>query len=73
MFKRLKIIKCTKISLERKDRNLGPDDLILDVRTPEEFQAGHIHGAQNTPHDEVVSIADTLKRYKIIYMRDFNV
>ena len=63
----------SEISLERKARNLGPDDLILDVRTPEEFQAGHIHGAQNTSHDKVVSMADTLKRYKIIYMRDFNV
>ncbi len=48
--------------------SLGPDDLILDVRTPEEFQAEHIHGAQNAPHDEVVSIADTLKRYKTIYI-----
>ena len=54
--------------LYNRIQNLGPDDLILDVRTPEEFQAGYIHGAQNTPHDEVASIADTLKQYKTIYI-----
>ena len=54
--------------LHNRIQSLGPNDLILDVRTPEEFQAGHIHGAQNTPHDEVVSIADTLKQYKTIYV-----
>ena len=37
------------------------------------FLAGHIHGAQNIPHDEVVSMADTLKRHKTICIRDFNV
>jgi rhodanese-related sulfurtransferase len=27
--------------------------LLLDVRTPEEFQGGHIPGALNVPHDEL--------------------
>ena len=49
-------------------QSLGPDDLILDVRTPEEFQAGHIRGAQNTPHEEVVGITDNLKQYKTVYV-----
>lgn len=32
----------------------GPDaPLILDVRTPGEFSAGHIPGALNIPHDEL--------------------
>ena len=35
--------------------------------------AEHIHGAQNIPHDEVVSMADTLKQHKTICIRDFNV
>jgi rhodanese-related sulfurtransferase len=49
-------------------QNLGPNDLIIDVRTPEEFQAGHIHEAQNTPHEEVLSVADRLKQYRTVYI-----
>lgn len=29
----------------------GTAPLILDVRTPEEFAAGHLPGARNVPHD----------------------
>ncbi len=54
--------------LHNRIQNLGPDELILDVRTPEEFQAGHIRGAQNTPHGEVVGITDNLKQYKTVYV-----
>jgi|TARA_Y100000294_G_scaffold108611_1_gene100750 rhodanese-related sulfurtransferase len=54
--------------LHNRIQNIEADDLILDVRTPEEFQAGHIHGAQNTPHEEVVTIADNLKQYKTVYV-----
>ncbi len=31
----------------------GTQPLILDVRTPEEFAAGHVPGAVNIPHDQV--------------------
>lgn len=31
----------------------GSAPVILDVRTPEEFDAGHIPGALNVPHDEL--------------------
>jgi rhodanese-related sulfurtransferase len=55
-------------NLHNRIQNLGPDDLVLDVRTPEEFQAGHIHEAQNTPHEKVVSIADNLRKYKTVYV-----
>ena len=44
------------------------NDLILDVRTPEEFQTGHIQGAQNTPHEEVASMAHNLRQYKTVYV-----
>lgn len=33
----------------------GKPPLILDVRTPEEYQAGHIPGAVNIPHDQLAS------------------
>ena len=62
-------MECISIDdLHNRIHSLGPGDLILDVRTPEEFQSGHICGAQNTPHEEVVNIADHLKQYKTVYV-----
>lgn len=48
--------------------NLNDQQLILDVRSPEEFSEGHISGAQNTPHEEVGSIAEDLKKYETVYV-----
>jgi rhodanese-related sulfurtransferase len=40
--------------LEHQARH--PDHLyVLDVRTPEEFAAGHVPGAHNVPHDQLAS------------------
>jgi len=38
----------------------GDAPLLLDVRTPEEFRAGHIPGAINVPHEQVASRAAEL-------------
>jgi|TARA_Y100000294_G_C8505915_1_gene316706 rhodanese-related sulfurtransferase len=54
--------------LYNRIQSLGPDDLILDVRTPEEFKTSHIHGAQNTPHEAVGSIVGDLRKYKTVYV-----
>lgn len=42
--------------LERKD----PGIVVLDVRTPAEFAAGHVPGARNIPHDLLSSRLDEL-------------
>ncbi len=28
-------------------------DIVIDVRTPQEFQSGHVEGALNLPHDSI--------------------
>ena len=37
-------------------------DVVIDVRTPQEFQSGHIEGALNLPHD---SIAQDIAKAKV--------
>lgn len=37
--------------------------LLLDVRTPEEYEAGHVDGARNIPHDQVSARIDELRSW----------
>jgi len=47
--------------------------LILDVRTPEEFAAGHVENAVNIPHDQLAGRLPEIERYAqapvVIYCR----
>jgi phage shock protein E len=54
--------------LHDKVVEMGENSLILDVRSPEEYSAGCIPGSQNTPHEEVSSIAGELKVYDKVYV-----
>jgi rhodanese-related sulfurtransferase len=51
----------------RKD----PQLFVLDVRTPQEFAAGHVPGAVNVPHDQVAARLAEVPRDKdvVIYCR----
>jgi phage shock protein E len=55
--------------MEKKDANL----VVLDVRTPEEFAAGHIPGAVNIPHDQLpnrlAEIAGAKSKDVVVYCR----
>lgn len=42
----------------------GNAPLFLDVRTPEEFAAGHVPGAVNIPHDALPARAGELASHK---------
>lgn len=48
--------------------NLEVNEIILDVRRPDEFEAGHIAGALNIPLDQVLTRAAELRDYKKIYI-----
>jgi rhodanese-related sulfurtransferase len=52
---------------------VGPQDairlmnqhaLVLDIRPPESFAAGHLAGARSLPPDQILKAAETLKKYK---------
>lgn len=47
---------------------LGKNDVILDVRNPDEFKAGHIKGALNIPVTEVSQHVADLKKYDHVYI-----
>lgn len=42
----------------------GKVPVLVDVRTPEEFQAGHVPGARNIPLDQVENRATELDSFK---------
>ena len=54
--------------LHGKIDGLGDKDLILDVRSPGEFNSGHIKGARNQNHESVTEIVDELKEYDTVYV-----
>ena len=43
-------------------------DLLLDVRTPREFNKGYIEGSKNITHKEVADHLEELRPYKKIYV-----
>jgi rhodanese-related sulfurtransferase len=55
--------------LEKNDTSL----VVLDVRTPQEFAAGHIPGAVNIPHDQLpnrlAEIAGAKNKDVVVYCR----
>lgn len=58
--------------LERQHDSQRPT-VVLDVRTPEEFAAGHVPGAINIPHDQlatrVAELADARDKEIVAYCR----
>jgi rhodanese-related sulfurtransferase len=54
---------------------LGTADepIILDVRSPEEYSAGHIPGAINVPYDQIAAHLDSLETFRdreiVVYCR----
>ena len=49
-------------------KNIGPEDLLLDVRSQDEFEAGHIEQAINIPIDEFRNRLSEIPTDKKIYI-----
>ncbi|MCB0357745.1 MAG: rhodanese-like domain-containing protein [Bdellovibrionales bacterium] len=48
--------------------HLGDDEVVLDVRRPDEYEDGHIPGSINISHTDVADKITELKKYKKIYI-----
>jgi rhodanese-related sulfurtransferase len=54
----------TSVSPQELIRLMNQGALLLDLRAPEQFQAGHLSGARQMNGEEILKAADTLKRHK---------
>lgn len=48
--------------------DLGENEIILDVRNPEEYFSGHVPGSINIPVDDLPGRLDELEGYQKIYV-----
>jgi rhodanese-related sulfurtransferase len=61
---RLRSQGTTHVSAADAVRLINKGALVIDVRKPEEFQAGHIVNARNVPLDRVQQDDDAIKKQK---------
>lgn len=52
----------------KKYSTLPDGEVILDVRSHDEYAEGHVPQSINIPHDQVAEHADELKKYSKIYI-----
>lgn len=46
---------------------LPADAVIVDIRSPDDFEVAHVPGSRNIPFATVVDHADELKQYSTVY------
>jgi rhodanese-related sulfurtransferase len=56
----------TQVSVSPQDliRLMNQGALVLDLRTQEQFQSGHLAGARQMSGEQILRAADTLKKHK---------
>lgn len=54
--------------LYTETQSMKNDEVVLDVRSPEEYKEGHIPGSINIPVDQVLTKKDDLKKYSRIFI-----
>lgn len=58
----------TLVDFYNLHQKLGPNEVILDVRRPEEFADGHMPMALNIPVDQLAARAEELKKFTNVYI-----
>ena len=61
---RVRAIGTAAISSQDLIRLMNQGALVLDIRKPEEFAAGHVNGAKQLPSDQILTAGDNFKRFK---------
>jgi rhodanese-related sulfurtransferase len=61
---RLRGVAQSAISAQDLIRLMNQGALVLDIRKPDEFAAGHVSGAKQLPSDQILTAGDTFKRFK---------
>ena len=61
---RLRSTGQSAISSQDLIRLMNQGALVLDIRKPEEFAAGHVNGAKQLDSDKILTAGDSFKRYK---------
>lgn len=58
----------TLMEFFEKHKAIGKDEIVLDVRRPEEYHEAHIAGALNIPVDQVAGRVQDLKKFNKVYI-----
>jgi rhodanese-related sulfurtransferase len=61
---RLRSTGQSAISAQELIRLMNQGALVLDIRKPEEFAAGHVNGAKQLDSDKILTAGDSFKRWK---------
>jgi rhodanese-related sulfurtransferase len=61
---RFRTVTVAAISSQDLIRLMNQGALVLDIRRPDEYAAGHVNGAKQLPSDQILSAGETFKRFK---------
>ena len=61
---RLRATAFAALSSQEVIRLMNQGALVLDIRKPEEFAAGHVNGAKQLPSDQILTAGENFKRFK---------
>jgi len=61
---RLRATAFAAVSSQELIRLMNQGALVLDIRKPEEFAAGHVSGAKHLASDQILSAGTNFKRFK---------
>lgn len=60
--------RVTAAELAERILQLGPEEIIVDVRETDEFEEGHVPNSINLPLSSIGKNVETLKKYQKIYL-----